>query len=87
KTGMLAQSLGSLERIIEWAQKELVDNDEPIFGATERMALPDEVAIFKRGDHRDRALALHTMIRHLEPEKPEPLVVMTPLCQDRCRLH
>jgi hypothetical protein len=70
-----AEGLGSVDKIVEFVQSGASIGPESIFGSTERIAMPDEVLIFGRGDHRDRALLLYAMVTALEAEMPEPLVV------------
>jgi len=38
-----------------------VPGHDPVFGSVDRIALPDEVLLFARGSHRDRALLLYCL--------------------------
>jgi hypothetical protein len=75
KIKQLAMNLVDIDKAIEYVQKELGSMTESIFGSTDRIAMPDEVMIFEKGDHRDRALMLYALIVSLELGMQEPLVV------------
>ena len=52
--------------------------DTPIFNTLDRIALPDEVIVFERGSHRDKALLLYALLAQQNPGTPEPLLVFGP---------
>ncbi|MCX5657194.1 MAG: hypothetical protein NTZ48_03070 [Candidatus Omnitrophica bacterium] len=54
--------VNSVNDAINIVQK--ISGQESIFHSLDRIALPDEVFLFNTASHREKALALYTLIQH-----------------------
>ncbi len=61
-TQQLAQKITNVDDALKIVRP--IQGDESIFGSRDRIAMPDEVLYFKTGTDRDKALLLHTLLRH-----------------------
>ncbi|NUM36215.1 MAG: hypothetical protein HUU50_16865 [Candidatus Brocadiae bacterium] len=66
--------LETVEQMLEYAQNQF--SWDSIFPSPDRIALPDEVILFQRGTHRDRALLLYALLANKFPHQ-EPFLVFT----------
>lgn len=72
------QVAGTISRVEDGLEAvNRIRGTDSILGSRDRIAMPDETLYFNTGTDRDRALLLHTLLRHSSVADPESTIELT----------